>query len=542
MSQTLSQITVAPATSDVGSLYLVAQPAGNLGQRTNTVFATTALVFNPSTGSLTLGSTSTSISGSLSVTGSSTFSGPVTASNLTATTSTLTNINSSAVILSGTAQGAYSSYSGFFYGSTASASQTASYLLTPTTSNLEFGSNNFTIEFWWWPMSTSRQALYHGSFGADWSVGIDFNGTGVQSIGIWASTNGTSWNLINADPIGNGIGSQIVKQNAWNHVVYQRNGNQWQSYLNGVLDKNLTLSGTIVNRSSSQKVIGSWWNSSAMSTATGFISNFRIVNGTAIYSGNPFTTPTSPLTAVTNTQLLLLTTSSVTKDSSANNFTITNSAATINTNPVTISNISPITSGSLNSYSGAGINGNLAVSGTSNFAGPLYVGTPAALNYTGLGGSYNGNSGFVNGTGNAVLSYNQKVSGNYPATSYSISQQTVAANNTTHTAFRFFDSNNNQFGTAGIAGTFYMYVAGTSGANSWYGVYDVISGGNGTSNAVLTAHSGSPASRGTNPVSTVALANDGGGGGIMLQITTISNVGVFASLGTINVTFIGMAA
>jgi hypothetical protein len=85
MSQTLSQITVAPATSDIGNLYLAAQPAANLGQRTSTVFATTALTFNPSTGALTLGATSTAISGAVTVTGAGTFTGAVSTTGLTVT-------------------------------------------------------------------------------------------------------------------------------------------------------------------------------------------------------------------------------------------------------------------------------------------------------------------------------------------------------------------------------------------------------------------------------------------------------------------------
>ena len=85
MSQTQSQITVAPATSDPGIFYLVAQPGSNLGQRTNTVFATTALTFNPSTGALTLGATSTAISGAVTVTGAGTFTGAVSTTGLTVT-------------------------------------------------------------------------------------------------------------------------------------------------------------------------------------------------------------------------------------------------------------------------------------------------------------------------------------------------------------------------------------------------------------------------------------------------------------------------
>jgi len=179
------------------------------------------------------------------------------------------------------------------------------YLTTSATSTLEFGSGNFTIELWWYPMSTTRQALYHGSIGADWSVGIDFNGTGVQSIGIWASSNGTSWNLLSGDPSGNGVGSVIITQNSWNHIVYQRNGTTWQSFINGRLDRNVTsLSGTVSTRSTYGKNIGSWWNTTAMSTATGYISSFRIITGQAVYAGSSgFTPMVKPFGTLTNNLL-----------------------------------------------------------------------------------------------------------------------------------------------------------------------------------------------------------------------------------------------
>ena len=183
---------------------------------------------------------------------------------------------------------------------TSSSLSSNNYLTTAATSALEFGAGNFTIELWWYTTSTTRQALYHGSAGADWSVGIDFNSTGVQSIGIWASSNGTSWNLLSADSGGNGIGSILITQNAWNHIVYQRNGTTWQSFINGVLDKNLTgISGTITNRSANGKNIGAWWNTTAMSTATGYISSFRIITGQAVYNGN-FTPTNKPFGTLTN--------------------------------------------------------------------------------------------------------------------------------------------------------------------------------------------------------------------------------------------------
>lgn len=170
---------------------------------------------------------------------------------------------------------------------------TDDYLLIPANSNLEFGSGDFTIEFWWYPTSTTRQALYHGSFGTDWSLGIDYSSTSTnQKIGIWASSNGTSWNLINADAGGNGIGTTTITQNAWNHIAYVRNGTTWMLFVNGNRDLNLTgISGSIINRSTSSKVIGTWWNTTAMSEVFGYIDDFRI-SKVARYTDN-FTPPTA---------------------------------------------------------------------------------------------------------------------------------------------------------------------------------------------------------------------------------------------------------
>jgi hypothetical protein len=66
------------------------------------------------------------------------------------------------------------------------------------------------------------------------------------------------------------------------------------------------------------------------------MTNLRVVIGTGVYTGT-FTPPTQPLTAITGTQLLLKTSNDANflKDSSTNNFTITN------TGSVTSQSLSP---------------------------------------------------------------------------------------------------------------------------------------------------------------------------------------------------------
>lgn len=170
------------------------------------------------------------------------------------------------------------------------------YVLVPPTRNLEFGSGDFTIEFWWYPTSTARQALYHGSYGGDWSIGIDYSSVSTnQKIGIWASSNGSSWNLINSDNGGNGIGTTTITQNSWNHIAFVRSGTTWMLFVNGSRDLNLTgISGTLVDRSGYSKVIGNWWTNAAMAQTNGYLDDFRITKGYARYTAN-FSVPDAAL-------------------------------------------------------------------------------------------------------------------------------------------------------------------------------------------------------------------------------------------------------
>lgn len=195
------------------------------------------------------------------------------------------------------------------------------YLTVPATSNLEFGSGDFTIEFWWYPTSTGRQFLYHGSIGTDWSIGIDYSSNSSnQRMGVWASSNGSSWDIFNADAGGNGITSAVVPQQQWNHFAWTRSGNIWRAFLNGVQVWTGTSSATIVNRSGSAKGIGTWYAGNNQLSGA-HLTNFRIVKGTAVYTSN-FTVPTAPLTAIANTQLLTCQSNRF-MDNSTNNFTIT---------------------------------------------------------------------------------------------------------------------------------------------------------------------------------------------------------------------------
>ena len=109
----------------------------------------------------------------------------------------------------------------------------------------------------------------------------------------FASSTGTNWNLICADgsPF-NGNGSHTIEVNTWYHFAFTREGNVWRGFIDGELDFNLTLAGSIVNRSGENKSIGRWGGGD-FAYFRGNIDEFRVSKGMARYTVN-FTPQTSP--------------------------------------------------------------------------------------------------------------------------------------------------------------------------------------------------------------------------------------------------------
>jgi hypothetical protein len=205
--------------------------------------------------------------------------------------------------------------SGYFDGS-------GDYLTVPDDTALEMGSSNFTMECWFYPLSLPADALIadFGSQGAQGSL-IPFYCSSSNLV-YYISSGGGAWNIASAVSFG---GTLRVGQ--WHHFALVRNGNTYTPYFNGVAGTTTTNSSAI-NNSAVNKYIGA--STPGTAAVNGYISNFRVVKGTAVYTGN-FTPPTTPLTAITNTSLLLNFTNGGIIDNTAKNVLETVGNAQIST-------------------------------------------------------------------------------------------------------------------------------------------------------------------------------------------------------------------
>ena len=113
---------------------------------------------------------------------------------------------------------------------------------------------------------------------------------------VLASTPG-DWSAANAKSFGT-IGK------GWHHLALVRDGDTLRPFVNGVQGTTTTLSsGAALNFPNLDLLIATSWES-WVSTAAFYLSEFRLVWGSALYTSN-FTVPTEPLSAVTNTQVLV---------------------------------------------------------------------------------------------------------------------------------------------------------------------------------------------------------------------------------------------
>lgn len=146
---------------------------------------------------------------------------------------------------------------------------------------------DFTIEAWvYMPAISAGPYSIFGSASA--AEVFDFR---VYQNNIQVSLNaGAGSNL--------GLGSLAI--NTWTHLALVRSGSSVNCYVNGTQTATTLTNSSTLGYSDRTMYVG---ESGGGNRFVGYISNLRVVKGTAVYTAN-FTPPTKNLTAITNTSLL----------------------------------------------------------------------------------------------------------------------------------------------------------------------------------------------------------------------------------------------
>ena len=180
--------------------------------------------------------------------------------------------------------------SGYFDGS-------GDYIYTPAQTVFNIGSNSASVELWAYSLSPAVDVSFGGQNGGSTST-IRL----LQYGGYYAYT-------INNDTVQST--SIPLKLNQWVHLVVTITGGVARMFVNGVLGNYTTGFGSIASHSEAY-VVGC--EEGVANYYTGYLTDYRFVNGSipTTYQTSSSTTgtqifspPTAPLTAVTNTQLLL---------------------------------------------------------------------------------------------------------------------------------------------------------------------------------------------------------------------------------------------
>ena len=168
-------------------------------------------------------------------------------------------------------------------------------LSIPANAAFNLGTSNFTIEYWIY-FTTVNYIASQSDFGITSLAWYQRCSAGVLTSIVRNSSNTDITCTSSA-------GAMVA--NSWYHVAFVRDGNTTRQYINGIQNGTGNVTGFTVRTSTGPLNVGNLYVGST-NDVNGYISNFRLVNGTCLYpSGTTFTPPTAPLTAVTNTALLL---------------------------------------------------------------------------------------------------------------------------------------------------------------------------------------------------------------------------------------------
>jgi len=163
----------------------------------------------------------------------------------------------------------------------------SSNLTIPTNAALNFSTGDFTIEAW----------IYRTLLGTDYYI---ISGSGTGGLGFGFTSTGANLGWVRAALAWDYSYAHGMSLNTWYHVALTRSGTSMRLFVNGTQIGVTQTLATAYDLGIGSTNIGS---EGANYYFNGYISNLRVLKGTALYTSN-FTPATAPLPIVTNTSLL----------------------------------------------------------------------------------------------------------------------------------------------------------------------------------------------------------------------------------------------
>ena len=157
------------------------------------------------------------------------------------------------------------------------------YLSIPDSTDFSMGTGDYTIEGWFYFNATGTNRLFgqrNSSAGESQLLGEFYDG---HTISYYHSIGGTNYTVTKTN---------IISLQTWYHIAITRHNQVLHLYVNGVLQSTNTTTGSLDDRAQ-PFVIGRQGNFTS-NTFNGYISNFRVCKGHAVYTEN-FTPPTREL-------------------------------------------------------------------------------------------------------------------------------------------------------------------------------------------------------------------------------------------------------
>jgi hypothetical protein len=151
------------------------------------------------------------------------------------------------------------------------------------------GTADFTVECWIYPTTSSDNQNI---------MTMSESGNNYFLLGINTATVKQPFMLVGGTQY---LGPATLNMNAWNHIAAVKRSNSITVFTNGVAGSSASNT-TDLNRTNLAFIVGRAWGTGG-GNYYGYVSNARLVKGTAVYTSN-FTPPIDPLQNISGTSLL----------------------------------------------------------------------------------------------------------------------------------------------------------------------------------------------------------------------------------------------